>query len=73
MTQKLTKPQQELLARAQQAKPITYNDGSTTPPSILVSGRDYHTAVALENKGLGTIRWQGPNLGWFSATSTQEA
>lgn len=32
----------------------------------LVSGHDYRTAIALENKGLGSLRYQGPSLGWFA-------
>lgn len=31
----------------------------------LVSGHQYRTALALENKRLGSVRYQGPSLGWF--------
>lgn len=73
MTQTLTAPQQALLTSAQNMKPITYADGSSREPSILVSGHTYRTAIALERRGLGTVRYQGPSLGWFAAKSTQEA
>jgi hypothetical protein len=33
---------------------------------ILVSGHKYRTALSLERKGMGTVRYQGPSLGWFA-------
>lgn len=63
---KLTPAQQALLTSAQNMKPIVYGDGSTREPSILVSGNTYRTAIALERKGLGTVRYQGHSLGWFA-------
>ena len=44
------------------AKALAGNQG------ILVSGHGYRTAIALERKGLGTVRYQGPSMGWFVAT-----
>lgn len=33
---------------------------------LLVRGHTYRTAESLERKGLGSIRYQGPSLGWFT-------
>ena len=32
---------------------------------LLVSGRKYRSALALEAKGYGYVKYQGPSLGWF--------
>lgn len=45
---------------------------SSTVPENLVSGREYQTALALERRGLATVRYQGPTMGWARAT-TKEA
>ena len=55
----LSTTQQTLL---NQAKSLKGDHG------ILVSGHKYRTALALERKGLGTVRYQGPSLGWFAAS-----
>lgn len=68
MTQTLSPQQSQLLERAQAAQPIVHKDNSVTPPSILVSGHEYRTALALERKGLARVRYQGQSMGWLSAT-----
>lgn len=35
---------------------------------ILVSGHEYRTALSLQKRGLGDVRYQGPGRGWFKAT-----
>lgn len=42
---------------------------------VLVDGHQYRTAAALEKRGLGTLRYQGPGArGWFRAEpETQQA
>lgn len=65
-THKLSAPQERLLRQAQSIKPITHNDGSVTKPSLLVSGHEYRTAESLERLGYGTLRYQGPSMGWFA-------
>lgn len=64
---KLTKPQQQLLTRAQNMEPTVYSDGSIREPRIYVQGPTYRTAESLERKGLGTLHYQGPSRGWFTA------
>lgn len=73
MAQKLSPTQQKLLTSAQNTPPIVFADGSTREPSILVSGHEYRTAIALENKGLGKVRYQGPGMGWFTANEEAPA
>ena len=64
----LSTTQQALLTQAQNLLPLVHSDGSVTDVGILVSGNKYQTALALERKGLGKVRYQGPgNRGWFTA------
>jgi len=63
---KLSKPQQKLRNAAHALEPITHKDGSVSIVGILVSGHRYRTALALEGKGLGNVRYQGPSLGWYT-------
>jgi hypothetical protein len=57
-TVELSPTQEKLLTSA---KSLTGNQG------ILVSGHQYRTAISLERKGLGTVRYQGLSLGWLVA------
>lgn len=59
---RLTAPQKQLLQDARNLELVTRD------PSVgaLVSGARYRTALALERKGLGHVRYQGPSLGWFT-------
>lgn len=36
----------------------------------LVSGREYQSALALQRRGLATVRYQGTSMGWARALST---
>lgn len=54
----LTAPQSRLLDRLREATGVTVDD------SILVSGNEYRTALALEARGLASVRYQGPTMGW---------
>lgn len=60
---RLSAPQQELLRRANQMPPGW--------PGILVSGHEYRTALSLERLNLGSVRYQGPSLGWFIAQAPE--
>ena len=44
--------------------------GRYTDQGILVSGHAYRTALSLERKGLGTVRYQGPTMGWYSVIAS---
>lgn len=58
---KLTRQQSALLDRARQSS-------QHSDYGVLVSGPTYRTAAALDRKGLGTLRYQGPgDRGWFTA------
>lgn len=73
MTTKLSPAQEKLLAAARAMKPLVFKDGSVdNEHGILVSGREYYTAAALERKGLGKLRYQGASLGWFHAFPAEE-
>lgn len=61
----LTEPQRRLLSGAESLRPVVYDDGSVYDPGTLVTGNEYRTAEALERRGLGTLRYQGPSMGWF--------
>ena len=63
---KLSKPQQKLRNAAHALKPLIHKDGSVSIVGILVSGHRYRTALSLEEKGLGKVRYQGPSLGWYT-------
>jgi len=52
-----------------QTKILAHAKALTGKQGILVSGHHYRTAVSLEAKGLGTVRYQGPSLGWFVAST----
>ena len=43
----------------------------TSDHAAMVSGHEYRTALSLAKKGLGHVRYQGPSLGWFTATSRE--
>ncbi len=62
----LSPAQRRLLDRAE---PLSGPDGH----GILVSGHEYRTALSLEKKGLGELRYQGPSLGWFKSASHANA
>jgi len=57
---KLPQTQQRILDHAHEL--AAYTDHSY---AVLVSGHQYRSAAALERKGLGTLKYQGPSLGWF--------
>ena len=57
---RLSEPQARLLAAARDLAKVSDH-------SMLVSGPRYRTALSLERKGLGTVRYQGPSMGWFRA------
>lgn len=57
----LTQPQQKLLTSAR-------NLAKVSAHGLLVSGHAYRTGLALERKGFGRLRYQGPSLGWFHPT-----
>lgn len=57
----LTGPQSILLAQARSLAQVS--DHGT-----LVSGNTYRSAIALERKGYGHVRYQGPSMGWFTPT-----
>lgn len=61
----LSPAQQKLLDRAV-PHVLVHKDFSVSVIDTLVSGREYRTAQALERRGLGTLRYQGPSLGWFT-------
>lgn len=44
--------------------------GRFTDHGILVSGHEHRTARALERKGLGAVRYQGPTMGWYTVVPT---
>lgn len=54
----LTQPQKELLASARDLAKVSVH-------GLLVSGHAYRTGLALERKGFGRLKYQGPSLGWF--------
>lgn len=57
---RLTAPQRLLLEQGRQL-------AERSDFGLLVSGPQYRTAIALERKGLGVVRYQGPGMGWFTA------
>lgn len=61
----LSNPQKQLIAHARELE-------KWSDHGLLVSGHQYRTAIALENKGLGTVRYQGPSRGWFKTTDTYD-
>jgi hypothetical protein len=64
MNKKLSKPQEKLLAQARSLAKVSDHPG-------LVSGYEYQTACALERRGLGSVRYQGPgSRGWFTVFET---
>jgi hypothetical protein len=67
----LTAPQKQLL---DDTRALEVMDGRSGGPSVgaLVSGARYRTALALERKGLGHVRYQGPSLGWFTLPKPKE-
>lgn len=69
----LSDQQKKVLKATYGIKPIVYDDGSVYEPGHLVSGHEYRTAIALENKGLATVRYQGKSLGWVKLTSKGSA
>ncbi len=64
--------QERLLSSAESVGPITFADGSVYEPGLLVSGNEYKTALALERRGYGTVRYQGPSMGWLHANKPEE-
>lgn len=65
MPRPLTPPQARLYDHIQTIKPEDHD--------LLVSGHEYRTAMALERRGLATVRYQGPSLGWVRPTQSPEA
>lgn len=61
----LTNPQKDLIEQARKLEEVSDH-------GLLVSGHQHRTATALEGKGLGTVRYQGPSLGWFKTTDTYD-
>jgi hypothetical protein len=45
--------------------------GEAAENGLLVSGPRYRTAASLERLGVGTLRYQGPSLGWFKAVEPE--
>lgn len=64
----LSHPQNLLLDSARRLAKTCEEMGSTNH-GILVSGHGYRTALSLERRGLGTLRYQGVSLGWFTPTA----
>ncbi len=63
----LTYPQRQLQRQASDLAIVARRNGQPDH-GILVSGPRYQTAAALERRGLGTLRYQGPgNRGWYQA------
>lgn len=64
--ERLSEPQRYLWAQTRRFEQEQANRGQDHTHGTLVSGHVYRTAIALENKGLGRVRYQGPSLGWFT-------
>jgi hypothetical protein len=67
----LTAPQKQLLDDTRALELMDERSGDASP-GALVSGARYRTALALERKGLGHVRYQGPSLGWFTLPKSEE-
>lgn len=65
MGTKLSPAQTKLIAQTKQLAEITIETQGKAQP-LLVHGHTYFTACALERKGIGTVRYQGQSMGWFS-------
>ena len=64
----LSHPQNLLLDSARRLAKIN-EEKNQHNHGILVSGPRYRTALSLEKRGLGTLRYQGVSLGWFTPTT----
>lgn len=64
----LTEAQKILMHNARDLARFTAKSIVATGAShgVLVSGHQYRTAQALERRELGTLRYQGPGIGWFT-------
>jgi len=69
----LSDQQMKVLTDAYNLKPVTMSDGSIHDGGHLVSGHKYRTALALESKGLASVRYQGPSMGWVKPTAKGSA
>lgn len=68
---KFLSPQQQKLLDRSRPHVVVHPDFSISVHGTLVSGHEYRTALSLERRGLGTLKHQGPSMGWFT-TSTPD-